>query len=158
LKSLLLSASVAAILSGMVLSAQEKSAKPLTVPVSFQAPRAYSSDDIKVMGTLTSGQTSAPVEYSHPGPYRAFVFEGHGHDLVDITVTGANGKAFVALADATLTPIASGIGRVSTTLPYHGPDLEAFYVLLKPTSRGAARFTVHLKETPGSGQPADATR
>jgi hypothetical protein len=124
----------------------------------FDAQQSYSPSDIKVIGTLNNGQTSSLVEYSRPGPYRAFVFEGNGRDSVEITVTGADGKAFVALADSTLTPIASGIGRLDATLPYHGPDTEAFYILLKPTSNRAARFTVHLRKTPGSAQPVSAIR
>lgn len=111
---------------------------------SFPAEQAYAPSQMKVLGVLDSGQTSALVEYSRPGPYRAFVFEGNGHDRVDITVTGAEGKAFIALADATLTPIASGIGHLDVALPYHGPDTEAFYVLVKPTTPGPARFAVHL--------------
>lgn len=121
-------------------------------------PECYSPKDIKVLGTLNSGQTSPSVAYLRPGQYRAFVFEGNGHDQVDITVSGAYGKAFVALADATLTPIASGIGHLSATLPYHGPDVEAFYILLKPTSNRPARFAVHLKKFPPTPQAVSATR
>ena len=120
------------------------------------APEGYSPNDIKVVGTLNSGQTSPAVEYSRPGQYRAFVFEGNGHDRVEITVTGADGKAFVALADSTLTPVASGIGHLSVTLPYHGPDVEAFYILLKPTSNRPARLAVHLTKV--AAQPVLLTR
>lgn len=128
------------------------------VAASLPAPQCYSPADIKVLGTLNSGQTSPTVEYSRPGLYRAFVFEGNGRDYVDITVSGADGKAFVALADSSLAPIASGIGHLSVNLPYHGPDVEAFYILLKPTSSRPARFTVHLKKVPASPKPVDATR
>lgn len=113
----------------------------------FPAEQAYSPNQMKVLGVLDSGQTSRLVEYSRPGPYRAFVFEGNGHDRVDITVTGASGRAFIALADDTLTPIASGIGHLDAALPYHGPDTETFYVLVKPTTPGPARFAVHLTKT-----------
>ncbi len=122
----------------------------------FPAEQAYSPSDMKVLGTLTSGQTSALVEYSQPGPYRAFVFEGNGHDRVDITVTGAQGRAYIALADDTLTPVASGIGHLDVVLPYHGPDTEAFYVLVKPTTPGPARFAVHLT-TAGAIQATPAS-
>lgn len=124
----------------------------------FQQTQGYSPNEIKVVGTLDSGQTSPLVEYLRPGQYRAFVFEANGHDRVDITVTGADGRAFVALADATLTPIASGIGHLSATLPYHGPDVEAFYILLKPTSSRPARFTVRLNKFPSAHTPVNATR
>jgi hypothetical protein len=133
----------------------------LAAPVlagNFSAEQAYSPNDMKVLGVLDSGQTSSLVEYSRPGPYRAFVFEGNGHDRVNITVTGAEGRAYIALADATLTPVASGIGHLDVTLPYHGPDTETFYVLVKPTTAGPARFAVHLMKS-GAVQatPAAAT-
>jgi hypothetical protein len=154
LKNLLLFASVAAALGGMTAAGQEKSAEPPLAPVSYPAQQSsYSATDIKIVGTLDSGQTSKLVEYSSTPMYRAFVFEGNGHDQIEVTVLGGNGKAFIALADSTLTPIASGLGRLSVALPYHGPDTEAFYILFRGSP--AARLTVHLKKTPAS---ADATR
>ena len=151
LKNLFLFAGLAAVLGGTVasvnLAAQQSS---------------YSPNDIKMLGTLDSGQTSKLIEYSNTPQYRAFVFEGNGHDQVEVTVTGGNGKAFVALADSTLSPIASGNGRLSATLPYHGPDTEAFYILVKSSANQPEQFAVHLKKTPGlkptaSAQPLDAT-
>jgi hypothetical protein len=158
LKKLLLLTSVAAIFGGMTVIGQEKSAAPTLAPVSFPAQRSsYSPNDIKILGTLNSGQTSKLAEYSVTPKYRAYVFEGNGHDQVEVTVMGGTRNAYVALADSTLTPIASGIGRLSTKLPYHGPDTEAFYILIKNLNKQPARLEVHLKKTP-SGQPSDATR
>jgi hypothetical protein len=113
---------------------------------------------MKIVGTLNSGETSKPVEYSSTPEYRAFVFEGNGHDQIQVTVTGDNRKAVIALADSTLTPIATGIGQLSAALPYHGPDTEAFYILFKGSTNQPARLTVHLKTTPAAAQPSDATR
>jgi hypothetical protein len=148
LKRLLLILPVAVLLAGAAAIGQEKTA----------AQASYSPTDIKILGTLNSGQTSKPVEYSRLPQYRAFVFEGNGHDQVEITVVGGNRNAFVALADSTLTPIASGVGRLSATLPYHGPDTEAFYILFKGNSGQPAQLAIHFKKTAGSAQPADATR
>jgi hypothetical protein len=159
LKNILLFASVVGLLGGMTAVGQEKTADPQLVPVSFSAqPASYSPNDMKIVGTLNSGETSKPVEYSRTPEYRAFVFEGNGHDLVQVTVTGANRKAVIALADSTLKPIATGVGQLSAALPYHGPDTEAFYILFKGSANQPARLTVHLKKTPGSAQPSDATR
>src|SRR5665213_104615 len=140
----------------MTASGQEKSAEPPLVPVNYPPqPLSYSPDDIKILGTLDSGQTSKLVEYSGTPKYRAFVFEGNGHDQIEITVLGGNRKAYVALADSTLTPIASGLGRLSTTLPDHGPDTEAFYILFRGSAHPPARLTVHLKKTPAAAAPPD---
>jgi len=143
----------------MTAAGQETSAEPALVPVSYPAQQlSYSPDDIKIVGTLESGQTSKPVEYSGTPKYRAFVFEGNGHDQIEVTVLGGNRKAYIALADSTLTPIASGLGRLSTTLPYHGPDTEAFYILFRGSAKPPARLTVHLKKTPAVAAPPDFTR
>jgi hypothetical protein len=162
LKNLLLFISVTALLTVMVAAGQEKSADPRVVPVSYPVQQGqqwtFSSADLKVLGTLDNGQTSKPAEYSSTPKYRAFVFEGNGHDRVEVTVTGTSSKVYVALADSTLTPIASGLGRVAVALPYHGPDTEAFYILVKNLGNQPARLTVHLKKTPAAVQPADATR
>lgn len=166
MKNLLLYASIAALLGIPLATAQEKTAaatvgNAVVQKVSLPSgSSAYSADDIKIEGTIDNGQTSKLVEYARTPSYRAFVFEGNGNDRVEITVLGANQRAFVALADQSLNPIASGIGRLSTTLPYHGPDTEAFYILIKGSaSRPTARLAVHLKKTPAvaSGVP-DATR
>jgi hypothetical protein len=154
LKNLLLFASVVAVLGGMTAAGQEKSADPPLAPVSYPAQQSsYSPNDIKILGTLDSGQTSKLVQYSSTPKYRAFVFEGNGHDQIQVTVLGGNRKAYIALADSTLTPIASGLGSLSVALPYHGPDTEAFYILFRGSP--AARLTVHLKKIPAT---PDATR
>lgn len=158
MRNLFLFASMAALLTGMTAGGQEKSADGATVAVSFRAQKwSYSPNDIKILGTLDDGQTSQPAAYSSVPKYRAFVFEGNGRDQVEITVTGANRSTYVALADSALTPIASGLGTLTATLPYRGPDTEAFYILVKNLASQPARLTVHLKKT-GSAQPADATR
>ncbi len=145
----------------MVALAQEKSADPTIVPASYPAQleqtAAYSPNEMKIIGTIDSGQTAKLVALSTAPKYRAFVFEGNGHDQVEITVTGTNRKAYVALADSTLTPVASGLGRLAVALPYHGPDTEAFYILVRNLSSQPARLEVHLKKTAAPVQAADAT-
>jgi hypothetical protein len=159
MKKFLLSGSIITMLvGGMVASGQEKTAPVAVVPANFVAQQAsYSPNDIQVVGTINSGQTSKPGEYTHTSKYQALVFEGNGHDQVEVTVTGA--KAYVALADSTLTPIAGGVGRLDVALPYHGPDTEAFYILVRSLTSQPARLSVHLQKTPANpALPADATR
>jgi hypothetical protein len=158
-KSLLLLTSVALTLGGVVAAGQEKSADAQVAPASFSAQsRAYSADEIKVLGVLDDGQSGKLTEFSSTPKYRAFVFEGNGRDQVEVTVTGASQKAYVALADSSLNPIASGLGRLAVALPYHGPDTETFYILVKNLSTQPAHLMVHLKKMAAPPQPADATR
>jgi hypothetical protein len=152
-------------------AAQEKNADSAVTPASYSTPpSSYSPSDIKVVGTLNSGQTSKPVVSSSALEYRALVFEGNGRDQVEVTLIGANHSGdnhagVIALADSTLTQIASGTERLVATLPYHGPDTEAFYILFKSGSSQPAPVSVRLKKTPrapvgenGSVQTPDATR
>ncbi|MGA2880185.1 MAG: hypothetical protein ABSG13_14655 [Bryobacteraceae bacterium] len=157
MKNYLLYGSMVMLLGGMAASAQEKSANGTIAPNSFAAQStSYSANDIQVVGTINNGETSK-AESVGTAKYQAFVFEGNGHDRVAVTVTG--GKAYVALADSTLTPIAGGVGRLDVSLPYHGPDTEAFYILVRSLSSPSARLAVHLQKTSAtSTQPSDATR
>lgn len=158
MKNLFLYITMAALLGGTIASAQEESADRSATPATLSTQQAaYSPDTIKVLGTINNGETSRLVQYARGPEYGAFVFEGNGRDHVEITLSGPSRNAVIALADATLTPIATGTGRLSATLPYHGPDTESFYILVKPQSSQAARFAVHLKQIPASVQPADAT-
>jgi hypothetical protein len=129
-------------------------AQAVRASYSLEPSAAYSANEIKAVGTLNSGETGTLLDTASPPTYRAFVFEGNGRDRVEVTVTG--GSAYVALADSTLRPIAGGMGGVATALPYHGPDTEAFYILVKGTPHH--RLAVHLTKTPASPRPADATR
>ncbi len=148
MKNAFLFMSFAALLGSMLAYGQVKSAGAAIVPASFPAQHyTYSPDNVKVLGVLDNGETSKPTEFLRTPKYQAFVFQGNGHDQVEITVTGSNQKAYVALADSALTPIASGLGRLAVTLPYHGPDTEAFYILVKNLGSHPARLAVHLEKT-----------
>jgi hypothetical protein len=152
LKYLLLLASVPTLLGGLAAFGQVKSAAPPVAPIVYSPRQAFSPVDMKTMGTIDNGQTVTLMDGLHSPKYRALVFEGKGHDQVEITVTGGSKKTYVALADSSLTPIASGMGRLATSLPYHGPDTEAFYILIMASAN--QRLAVHFKDTP---VPADAT-
>jgi hypothetical protein len=144
-------------LAGTGAAGQENNAEPQAAPVSLATPQwSFSPNSIKILGTLNSGQTGMLTGSSRLPEYRAFVFEGNGHDQVDITVTGASRKAYIALADSTLAPITSAMGQLTATLPYHGPDTEAFYILVKGSPN--QRLTVHFRKMPPAQQSPDATR
>jgi hypothetical protein len=109
---------------------------------------SFQPADVKVMGDLQYGQTSSAVECSSASPYYAFVFNGKGGERVDIVVRSQDRQAFVALADPTLNQITSGTTHVTFTLPDHGPDAEAYYIVFRDSESKDARFTVELKKLP----------
>jgi hypothetical protein len=148
---------------------QTTGVQPIVYTAQSAQPASFSPNEIKAVGTIDNGQTATVIESPRNSQYRAsasgskyqaLVFEGNGHDQVDITVAGGAHRAYVALADSTLTPIASGMGHLVTSLPYHGPDREAFYILIKGSPN--QRFSVHLTQTPATparvSVSADSTR
>jgi hypothetical protein len=151
IKVVLLTVLATLLVTGLVTGAEKSAASPERIV-------SYSPNDVKIVGVLRYGQTSAPVKYSDSPRYRAFVFEGQGRDRVEITVTGASRNTFVAVADPSLNVIASGTGRLSVSLPDRGPDLEGYYVVFKDRMNRPARMSVQLKKTGGAEASPDATR
>jgi hypothetical protein len=103
---------------------------------------------VKIVGDLNYGQTSGSVECSSASPYYAFVFNGKADERVEIVVKSDDRKAFVAIADPSLNQLTSGTGHVTLTLPNHGPDPEAYYIVFRDSESKAGRFTVELKKLP----------
>jgi hypothetical protein len=139
------------VLATLLLRGAEKSA-------ASPQPVSYAPNDVKVVGVLSYGQRSAPVQYADTKQYRAFVFEGQGHDRIEVTVTGAGQNAFIAVADPSLNVIATGTGHLSVSLPDRGPDTETFYVLFKDPMNRAARMFVQVNKAGGAAVSSDATR
>jgi hypothetical protein len=114
--------------------------------VAFLAGQNFKVDDVKVVGDLKYGQTSAPVECSGVPSYCAFVFNGQGDDRIEIDVSSAEGKAFVAIADGALAELTTGTNRVVFSLPRRGPDAETYYIVFRDSESKPRRFVVALKK------------
>ena len=118
----------------------------LFASVTFLAGQNFKVDDIKVVGDLKYGQTSAPVECSSGPSYCAFVFNGQGDDRIEVDVSSVGGKAFVAIADGTLAELTSDTNQVAFSLPRRGPDAEAYYIVFRDLESKPRRFIVALKK------------
>jgi hypothetical protein len=112
------------------------------------AAESFPPADVKIMGDLRYGQTSDAVECSSASPYYAFVFNGKANERVEVIVKSEDRQAFVALADPSLNQLTSGTGHVTITLPDHGPDAEAYYIVFRDSESKDGRFTVELKKLP----------
>jgi hypothetical protein len=118
----------------------------LFAAVALLAGQNFKVDDVNVVGDLKYGQTSAPVECSGVPAYCAFVFNGRGDDRIEVEVSSADGKAFVAIADGTLAELTSGTNRVVFSLPRRGPDADAYYIVFRDPESRTRRCTVTLKK------------
>jgi hypothetical protein len=114
--------------------------------VALLAGQSFKVDDVKVVGDLEYGQTSAPVECSGTPSYCAFVFNGQGDDRIEVDVSSGEGEPFVAIADGALTQLASGTNRVVFSLPRRGPDAETYYIVFRDREGKSRRFMVELKK------------
>ena len=74
-------------------------------------------------------------------------------DLFDAGTVRGEGDGANTLQQVSLS---ASIVHLSVTLPYHGPDTEAFYILVKNLTTQPARLAVHLKKTAAAAQPASA--
>jgi hypothetical protein len=114
-----------------------KTARPAAV--------SFKPADVKILGDLDYGQTSGVVNYATTSRYRAFFFSGYGNERVEITTAGA--RSWVALADSSLNLVASSNGaRLSVALPYHGPDLEVWYIVFREAEVVPAGLRVQVKK------------
>lgn len=107
---------------------------------------SFQPAEVKILGDLRYGQTSAAVDCSKEPPYYAFVFNGKANERVDVVVKSDDRRAFVAIADPSLNQLASGPGHVTLTLPNHGPDPEAYYIVFRDSESKDGRFTVELNK------------
>ena len=92
--------------------------------VAFLAGQNFKVDDVKIVGDLNYGQTSAPVDCSGVPSYCAFVFNGQGDDRIEIDVNN----------------------RVVFSLPRRGPDAETYYIVFRDSESKPRRFIVALKK------------
>jgi hypothetical protein len=119
---------------------------PLLAAGLLVADKKLDPSDVKVVGALDYGQSSDPVDYSGNPPYSAFVFSANGGDRIEVTVKDSERKATVAIADGTLTELATATTRIAFQVPNHGPDAEAYYIVFRDSEGKPARFTVELKK------------
>ena len=149
-------------LAAVLVSAQEKttdrrasqSSALLTVSKNVSEhipPVTYVSDDVRILGDLEYGRSSGWVNYSPTPHYSAFVFNAYGGERVDVSVRGADRRAFVALTDSSLSQIGSGTSHLNVQLPYRGPDIEVWYIVFRSFDSRPARFTVQLNKIPSNG-------
>ena len=108
--------------------------------------------EVRIVGDLEYGHSSAPIECATSPRYHALVFNAHGGDRVDVTVTAEGRQAEVAIADPSLNEIASGANHVTAVLPDRGPDVEAYYIVFRDSENKPARFTVRLKKLTEASQ------
>jgi len=109
------------------------------------AAERFSPADVKILGDIDYGQTSATLECGETPKYCALVFNAMSGDRVEAQVKG-DGKVLVSIADGGLMELARSTGTATVTLPSAGPDPMTFYVVFRDSEGKAGKFTVVLKK------------
>jgi hypothetical protein len=110
------------------------------------------SGRMTIVGSLSYGDTSAPVPYTRTPVYRAFKFAGNQNDLVDVWVRSDDGGDAVAwVLDNSFKIIASNDDADDTTFDSHiripllpRSTSATHYIVFRDYSYSKATFTVEL--------------
>jgi len=106
-------------------------------------PDSFDRKEIKLLGSLDYGQTSAPARLSVRPPYSAYDFNAKPGDRIEITVHG-EGTLQAFLTDAEYKKVAGGSTHFSYTFdPASKPG--TFYILVSETHHQTSSFTVDLE-------------
>jgi hypothetical protein len=103
--------------------------------------------EVAILGDIDYGKKSdalaCPVQSQK---FCALLFNGASGDEIEVTVTGGEGKAFVAIADGALNELASGAGNATMKLPAVADDLATYYIVFQGAGEKAGRFRVELRK------------
>ena len=109
--------------------------------------KTYPFAEVAILGDMDYGKKSdalaCPVQSQK---FCALLFNGKSGDEVEVTVTGGEGKAFVAIADGALNELASGVGKATLKLPAVAEDLATYYIVFHGDQHKAGQFTVELRK------------
>ena len=104
--------------------------------------------DLKVVGSLSYGQTSDPISYTSSPLYRGFTFAGHSGDSIQAWVRSKDGDAVAWLLDDKLNVLGTSDDAPGTTDSAISLKLSqsgTFYILFREYGKRSATFVVTLK-------------
>jgi hypothetical protein len=112
-------------------------------PSCMSQPQAIGTNDIKLLGSLDYGQTSAPARLAAKPPYSAYAFNAKPGDQIEITVQG-QGSLQAILTNAEYRKLAGGSTHFSYTFD---PALQpgTYYILVSEAQHRTSSFTVDLE-------------
>ena len=103
----------------------------------------FSPADIVILGDIDYGQTSPELDCPAAPKYCALVFNAHGGDKVQATVSGGSGKSLIAFADGALNELSRGSGKLVFTLPA-SQEPVTFYAIFRDEAEKAGKLKLEL--------------
>lgn len=128
----------------------------LTMAAVCGQPAYFRDEEVSVVGEIQYGQTSGKIEYTGKPIYRAFWFDGHAGDSVDIKITSINGQAMASLTDSSYKPLVSNFGSHVVTVLQSSADPypNRYFIVFAEERRRPATFTVTLLKTSADSKTA----
>ena len=126
----------------------------LFVPSSVSQPaESISRKDVKLLGSIDYGQTSAPAHLEVSPPYCAYAFNARPGDHIEITVRG-EGTLRAVLTNAEYKKLAGGSAQFAYTFDAHS-EPGTYYILVFEEHHATSSFTVELERpSTSAGTPA----
>jgi hypothetical protein len=109
----------------------------------------FPQSEVKVIGPIDYGETSAPVRYSSPPRYRAFEFNAKPGDHVEIWVHARRGVPEAFLTGSSFQSIAGGTAHFSAVIPT-GSKPATYYIVFRGAGFRSGDFTVELQRPSAS--------
>ncbi|MDQ6760383.1 MAG: hypothetical protein M3Z32_11050 [Acidobacteriota bacterium] len=110
----------------------------------------FPQTEIKVLGSIDYGQTSAPVRYTGSPKYRAFEFNAKPGDRLEIWVHARRGTPKAFLTNGSFQSIAGGNPHFSTVIPRESQP-ATYYVVFYGSNFKRGDFTIELQR-PSTGR------
>jgi hypothetical protein len=119
--------------------------------------QSLAARNLKVIGSLSYGQTSSVVAYSSPPRYFAFSFNGAADDTVEIFVRSPDhsGQPAVLLVDGNLNDLvyqAANDSASAAHIVFKLPASPTFYIAFRTADKRSANLTVQLIGPPKTYQ------
>jgi hypothetical protein len=120
------------------------------------------SQNLKILGTISYGQTIGGLAYKIPPKYRAVKFEGKKGDLIEVWVRSADGDAMAWVLDNQFKILAKDDDADNTTTNSHmsltlpgnsNPDVNHYFVVFSEYYGANATFSVSLTGSSSSKWP-----
>ena len=104
----------------------------------------FPAAEVRIVGSIDYGETSAPVAYASPPRYRAFAFNGRPGDTLQITIHARRGHPVAFVTDSNFHSLAGGSANFSATIPRDSKP-ATYYVLFHEVALRPGEFTVELE-------------
>ena len=116
-------------------------------------PESIPRTDVKVVGPIEYGQSSALVRYTGKPKFSAFRFNARPGDQLDVTVNAKRGRYEAYLTDDSYRKLAGGEQHFTARIALDS-KASTYYILVAEKGGVAGTFTLDLERPAKAAEPA----